>query len=567
MPGSITAWTRLEPSGASQDMADGLRATVHDPLWLLARQWQLLEFRGEDGGAPVAVRARLDRHELHALHPGGSGDHVPYDPAAAPLEALVERETEGGAGGRDLRMTADIGLRFLAMLDDEGLETYRAAYLEHYRLRGPIADDDPAVAVFLRVVGGRAPDGLRLFVDLSATLGPDGDGTLPAAPDIDAGDRDDVTSVARRWLRWVSTIHGEPVATDSWVPERMEYDVAVSAATAAGSVRLRASEHDGGRLDWYSFDVEATDEPVADDEPETVTRTVIPSPVSYASMPADRWWEFEDGGVHWSDVTAGPAELYRLLLTEFALVHGQDWFTVPIDLPVGAMYRVRSLVVTDTFGGRTLIPHHRDVDRPSRDWRVYGHDRTDGEPSDLDALLLAPVVASRLEGPPIEEVLLLRDELANMAWAVERVVEGPLGQPVRRAVEQPATPVPATAEAEAGESVRYRLATPVPPHWLPLVPVRIARDDPAVRLRRARLLTSQDDEPTLPTARGRILTPEAPLALREEEVPRAGVRVTRSYQYTRWIDGSSHVWVQRRKVVGRGEGRSGLRFDLLQPDG
>jgi hypothetical protein len=31
----------------------------------------------------------------------------------------------------------------------------------------------------------------------------------------------------------------------------------------------------------------------------------------------------------------------------------------------------------------------------------------------------------------------------------------------------------------------------------------------------------------------------------------------------RWIDGSSHLWVGRRKGVGRGEGSSNLRFDAL----
>jgi hypothetical protein len=53
------------------------------------------------------------------------------------------------------------------------------------------------------------------------------------------------------------------------------------------------------------------------------------------------------------------------------------------------------------------------------------------------------------------------------------------------------------------------------------------------------------------------------LSLFEEKVPREGVRVTRSYQCTRWIDGSSRLWVGRRKGVGCGEGSSGLQFDSL----
>ena len=65
-------------------------------------------------------------------------------------------------------------------------------------------------------------------------------------------------------------------------------------------------------------------------------------------------------------------------------------------------------------------------------------------------------------------------------------------------------------------------------------------------------------------AQGRILNPDVNrLGIFEEEVPREGVRVTRSYQATRWHDGSTHLWVGRRKRVGRGEGSSGLRFDTL----
>jgi hypothetical protein len=49
----------------------------------------------------------------------------------------------------------------------------------------------------------------------------------------------------------------------------------------------------------------------------------------------------------------------------------------------------------------------------------------------------------------------------------------------------------------------------------------------------------------------------------DEEVPRAGARVTRNWQYARWIDGSRHLWIGTRKEPGRGEGSSGLRFDTI----
>jgi hypothetical protein len=87
-----------------------------------------------------------------------------------------------------------------------------------------------------------------------------------------------------------------------------------------------------------------------------------------------------------------------------------------------------------------------------------------------------------------------------------------------------------------------------------------------MRLERGRVL-KVDQTWQFVEAEGRILNPDVAtpdrLGIFEEEVPREGIRVTRSYQLTRWHDGSTHLWVGRRKRVGRGEGSSGLRFDTL----
>ena len=63
---------------------------------------------------------------------------------------------------------------------------------------------------------------------------------------------------------------------------------------------------------------------------------------------------------------------------------------------------------------------------------------------------------------------------------------------------------------------------------------------------------------------GLVLEPNRDLLLHDEEVPREGARVTRAYQYARWVDGSTHLWIGRRKQPGRGEGSSGLRFDIVE---
>ena len=116
---SITIWNRIEPRVRSQDMKAGLEARVHDPLWLLARQWQVGEFAGRDAGSPVTVEvkfttAAFDRYAASA-QPARRYDN------RLPLEALVEREAIRPAqAADDLRQAAEAGLQFFRMLDAGG---------------------------------------------------------------------------------------------------------------------------------------------------------------------------------------------------------------------------------------------------------------------------------------------------------------------------------------------------------------------------------------------------------------------------------------------------------------
>ena len=58
--------------------------------------------------------------------------------------------------------------------------------------------------------------------------------------------------------------------------------------------------------------------------------------------------------------------------------------------------------------------------------------------------------------------------------------------------------------------------------------------------------------------------PQNNLNIFEEEIPREGARVTRAFQYERWLGGTPLLWIGRRKLPGRGEGSSGLKFDTAK---
>src|SRR3712207_8586377 len=45
----------------------------------------------------------------------------------------------------------------------------------------------------------------------------------------------------------------------------------------------------------------------------------------------------------------------RMALLEFGFLFGNDFYAVPIQLPIGSLTSLASVVVTDTFGARILI--------------------------------------------------------------------------------------------------------------------------------------------------------------------------------------------------------------------
>jgi hypothetical protein len=278
-------------------------------------------------------------------------------------------------------------------------------------------------------------------------------------------------------------------------------------------------------------------------------------------MPARRYWEMEDAAVNIGNLSAAAEDLGRLMLREFALIYGNDWFQFALPLPTGSAAVIASLTVADTFGVTTKIPHYSAVDGPAANWRLF----TATAPPAIagaataappHALLIPPSAVAPIDGAPIEEVLLLRDELSHMAWGIERTVTGPSGQPFDRATQWniilPVTPPPAAATQPF-----YRLGSSVPDYWIPFVPIRAADPNSPVQLKRG----------TLPNAPGGPLgqlIAEADLSLFREEIPREGVLLQRRYRYARAADGSVYLWLSRLRSVGKGEGRSGLRFDYLE---
>jgi len=549
---SIT-WHRLEPRVRGGDAAIGLRAAVHDPLWLLGRQWQMGELLGEDAAFPVAVRVQTDQWPLTRFRPGDPGKPpVNYDPASTPLEVTVEREPPVPP---TLRMRLDAWTRLQSLLLAAGKPEVAAALATAHPLPPPVVVTDAAEPRLRLLAGNNAGDGLAIATDLT-----NNPGDVP--PDI-----------VSAFLSWINA-QSPSGAGDCWRNDRMEYHFAVSAATATGEVVLGAPEYTGGRLDWHDLDIDTDPSHTLGAQPtpgSTTIKHLLPTRVTFPGMPAERFWEFEDATVNLGAISAAAEDLGRLVTVEFATVFGNDWWQVPVPATFGSLVSVRSLVVRDSFGENVLVlpTEVAAAARATAPWRMFRQTDSQlaaGSGPAPALLLLAPVIAGSLDGDPIEQVLLLRDEMANLAWAVERIVEGADGRPRNRSIEygsrltaapKPALPSPA--------DLVYVLQTAVPAHWIPLLPVR----DPtnpvptaAVVLQRGALLT-QDGSMRPITAEGVLLSPQiSPWYLHEEEVPSAGLRITRQPAVARWVDGTPYAWTSRRVSSGSGEGSSGLQFDI-----
>src|SRR3954452_14013002 len=86
---AITRWNRLEGRPRTHHLDRALRAEIRDPLWMLTRQWQLGEFKGDDAGSPFFARMQLRTTPLTRYRPR-DGATEPFD-RDGPLEATVER--------------------------------------------------------------------------------------------------------------------------------------------------------------------------------------------------------------------------------------------------------------------------------------------------------------------------------------------------------------------------------------------------------------------------------------------------------------------------------------------
>ncbi|MGH2667609.1 MAG: hypothetical protein ACRDH5_00540 [bacterium] len=562
----MTEIFRIEASGVDPDLTEGLAARVADPLWYLARQWQLGEFRGEDAASPVIVEADIDSYPIDTYWsskgPGGRETEETRADGGPPLEALVERDDADVH--LTLRSRLESGAALFRKLRRAGFpKIFTAALMAEYGVT--IARDvdrgDPVGLERLRILATASCDG-QLLIDAIAEVGaPD---KLKQLKVLDSAGQEAALKVLEAWLLDEGTLvlTVPDASLSAWQDRSQEYGFGVSASVPdTDPIRLLAREYPGGRLDWQHFDFLSGPEKYR--PLNTQKLRVLATPLQFAGQPALRWWEMEEGEAYFGDLAGGEADLARSVLAAYAAVAGDDWFVLPCRVPAGSLSRVSSMRVLDNFGDWTTIRSTAagdaaDGDRVWKWFEISGN--PDKDPGTTPLLFVPPVVNTTREGDVLEEVHFRRDEMANLAWAIETRYQGVWD----RAVERTAPIVKPEPTPENPEDWTYQLGSEVPANWFPLVPVRIIGDSPQVVFRRGRM-AHDPSKRQRSVPRGVLLLPGEPFLLDEAEVPLAGTRVTRRYQMARSADGGTHLWNARRKTPSSGPmSHSPLDYDALK---
>jgi hypothetical protein len=564
---AITSWTRLEPQPRDASLATSLQAQVRDPLWLLTRQWQVGEFGGTDAGSPVQAVLGVETQAITGYRPGPPGGTVvPFD-QTLPLEVHVESEP----ARFEVRGSVQLGLLFeerLAALpassSSEVINAFRTAF--------PIAAADPdpplagATGLQLRAVAaGQVTDGEAVY--WSAVTAQAGGTPVPPLPP-QASDPAVATMLAD-FVAFRQSAFGLPAPPAAWQGSELSYSFAVESASTTGeSVVLEADAFPGGHLDWYSFTTGASGPSSVPQDPVFTSQNFLPVHVTFGGMPVDRWWNFEDSASDLGQLNVQNVDLATLLVMEFALVYGTDWFFVPIPSQFGCLQRVSTLVVTDTFGERTLIrpTEQYPVVGSSQPWSMFKVSGGDGQPSDF--IVLAPVLGTADDADALEDVIFLRDNTAALAWAVQQKLQGGADLPVngyeaylaRLAADTAQAPDPA---APSGTDLGYTLESAPPDNWIPFVPVLTTSGE--MMFRRGTMdIPGPGGTVIQLQPRAELLQPGTPYYLTDRVITPTGVEATRYLRRTRWTDGSTLVWMARQSGPGTGPGSSGLKFDFLR---
>jgi hypothetical protein len=506
------SYIRLEPRPYQRNFEAGLSAAIHDPLWFLARQWQMGEHQGENASSPIWIDYSLQSRKIKFKDER-------FDPQVIPAEALVESELlDWWTMGRRIR----IGKR---------LEAHPSVKDNAKVL---FADPPPPYEHFR----GRV-DGLAVWQQ-------------------------------RAELGIANNAFGTEIPADSipaWNDRELLYQQTNDNSFKCDQKNLVVNRHHGGRLDWYSVDTTPgpTDTGTVEDDGKA-----IPTTFQYPGAPNSRWWEIESSEVDLGGYAPDSAHTGTAMLTDLIFSHSDDWFLFPVVAKAGHIVAIDKLEVSDTFGRKYNNTERGDDNellwpglQPPDEWTLF---QVSGlKPNEL---LLWHVAELPLEGMTLEKVQFGLDEQSNLLWAVERVLDG------RDVASSNSDKLDVSdkkfnsgnpkGSVLPSDEVEYAYvpAKGVVPHWHPYIineegDVRslIQQSLPDLSLQRPKIM---------PLPKAELLGAEQKHSINPLAIPSNGIELERRRQLARDMHGNPVMWIQRKRSPLLSPPSRLLRFDVME---
>lgn len=648
----------VESRTRKADITEALRFRIHDPLWMLSRQWQMGEFRGNDAGTAMSVRCQVASTPISWYGMGqnattkvtGLNNETPLEPVVEQINREITPLVRVESATYFCSLLASRGIpkdrvdRIIQRLREKyplkNVTAEKRSSLEDEDVRTFTASRNTRLLKFARAFSAKAFDGYALYVDLSANK-------LAGGNDIISDIMKEFKAARKDYLVWFNDRYlpkgGKNVS--AWNVQELGYHF-----TADNSIaKYTSGDYVGGRVSWYSFDVASmkeTNSVLAQKNykrKDVERRTIDSLPVlaSYPGAPNKRLWEFENRDVFMGNSKDMQAK-GNVAFMQYATMYGNDWMMCPLKTEIGQYIEVERVDVYDTFGIKTEIVKRAGTDDKGvtsfgQRWQmftntpynlnVYNGMQKEAQDRYANGLLFPPSLVRTLEGEPLEEVSLLRDEMANMVWGVEtRIADGcgssldanllasEVGQYLEdeydRQVEEVRTALTVkkkeqtrrivaggkklseteeVTEVKSGyeSDYKYSLMNTVPLNWIPFVPQHLKTKEERAKydgfqggretiLRRGKMpYFFKEYLPVRPLSsilqvekvkKSDGTDGEKPFFINEEQVQGVGTVIRKNCQRSRWLDGRTFTWMGYSKQIKHTQGVSGLEFDnLLEP--
>lgn len=589
-----------------------LRSNVHDALWMLSRQYDIGEFKGENAGSALKTLVTKTTKRINRFKNNG------YDPVDIDNVELLEPKVEKTPWKIDILSRIKMGRYWNILLKTQIVDLNNGIslldiYLEEItnifgfsetsldEYQQEILDCDSDIKNISSLISGNLIDGWQLYDAIKTAL--DNSSSLIGNNISDLGNASAFASMESRYKAWIEKTYkctGADNSDKSWNPESLEYSFEISAQENTNTasftkIILNAKEYQAGKLDWYSFNL--SDESTSSDNNRqeylpgspadpiirTKTEEFLPSKLSFKGAMSSRWWEFDDAIIDLKNIRTERNDITKILTVNHLVTFTHDWQIIPLELPVGSITEIDNIEIIDAFGDNYHIESLSDPSNCS-----FFTLNLKGSLFSLDMetrLLIPPVVAKRMESKPIEEVMFVRDEMANMVWAIEKIAPdlfdgGVNGKELANMIQRYYEENINFLEAEINDQVKsnaskaYKLAATTPENWIPMLPVMNSTSYRDFQFQRATAYRIVKDVNTKQTIRPKtnILLADGeklpenniPYFINEEEILRHGITVQSKYQRARDYDGSVKTWLGREKHSGKIE-YSDYKTDVVLP--